>query len=154
MAEREETPGEDQGQNRHYDIICLTLTTIGGATLAAVMLLSDAPKLLQGMLETPSSWSQWIGILLATLAAGAYAVMTVAVRTAILQRPKPGLSLTEEKRRLTSWVFNTLIGIAVALVLVIAANLISVLADTISNADAKTQEQGSPDNTPDPYRQK
>ena len=139
MTEQEENPQESQEQNRHYDIICLTLTTIGGATLAAVMLLSDAPQKLQGNLKAPSSSSQWISIMLATLATGAYAGMTATSRMAIFHRPKQESSPTEHKRRLTSWVFNILIGIAFALVLVTAVNLITVLADAVWKGNAATE---------------
>ena len=148
MTEPEEIRQENQQQNRHYDIICLTLTTIGGATLAAVMLLSDAPEILQGNLKAPSSSSQWISIVLATLATGAYAAMTATSRVAIFHHPKPESSPTEHKRQLTSWVFNILIGIAATLVLVTAVSLITVLADAVWEGNAATQQQGSPENTP------
>ncbi len=148
MKEQEYSPQNDEGQDRHYDVICLTLTSIGGATLAAVMLLSDAPDILQGDAGTSLSFPQWIRIILAASAAGAYAAMTATSRMAILQRPKPNLSLTEHNRKLTSWVFNILIGMAVALVLVTTIIPVTALIDPILNGGEEAKWERSPYETP------
>ena len=129
----------DREQNRHYDIICLTVTTITGATLAAIMLLSDAPDILLGKAVPPSSLSEWIPTVLAAAAVGAFPAMTIMARLAIFQRSKPNLQ--EYKRRLTSRVFDTLIGIALALAVVTLVNLGVVAWDALLNGENESKEK-------------
>lgn len=137
-------------QNRHYDIICLTVTTIAGATLAAIMLLSDAPDILLGNADPPSSLPEWIPTVLATAAVGAFPAMTIMAKLAIFPRSKPNLQ--EYKRRLTSRVFNTLIGISLALAIVTVVNLGVVAWDSLfagGDENREMQEQ-EPRETPNP----
>ena len=148
--EENEVQEDDGEQNRHYDIICLTVTTITGATLAAFMLLSDAPDVLLGKAEPPSSLSEWIPTVLTAAAVGAFPAMTIMAKLAIFQRSKPNLQ--EYKRRLTSRVFNTLIGIALALALVTLVNLSVVAWDALLNGEggSKENQEEVTEETPNP----
>ena len=114
------------------------------------MLLSDAPDILLGKADPPSSLPEWIPTVLAAAAVGAFPAMTIMAKLAIFPRPKPNLQ--EYKRRLTSQVFNTLIGISLALAIVTVVNLGVVAWDPLfggGNEPKEVQEE-APEKTPNP----
>ena len=133
---------EKEEQSRHYNIICLTVTTIATAALGAVIILTDLPETLPVGKEEPLSPPEWASLGLASLATLAYLILAISARITIFHRGRNPKGELELKRRLTSRVFDIFIGIATALALFMAINVIVAIGTSVTN---NTPENGNPE---------
>ena len=113
-------PGE---QSRHYDIICLSLITIGSGALAAIFLLTNLPDLLPLKRGNLPALPQWGSLLAATTGTIAFAWMMINAKSALFDPQKTQAAEVQHKRHLASNMFNIILGMAVMLVVILIINI-------------------------------